>query len=139
METGFMRTISWKTIAPILVLIATIAGCSVFRQQPSAAPSAIGGNMITIKVQSYKFDPALIRAENPALFIFQVINATGSEQNLTLKSPKGQVIKSFNISPGGTAISNIELPDYGAYEFYSDKRFHATMGQKGRIQVGGAK
>ncbi len=60
---------------------------------------------------------------------------SGSEQNLTLKNPQGKVIKALNVGPKATAITNIELPDPGSYEFYSDKRFHASMLTKGHIVV----
>ncbi|MFZ2445462.1 MAG: hypothetical protein WAW37_03820 [Syntrophobacteraceae bacterium] len=137
-----MRKISWKMIVTALVLIVAISGCS-WKKTPAAAtktaPAASVGNLINIQAGTISFEPTLIKLEKPGDFILQVKNVTGSEQNLTIKNPQGKVIKALNVGPKATAISNVELPDPGSYEFYSDKRFHASMVMKGHIVVGAAK
>ena len=74
--------------------------------------------------------------EKPGLLAIEIKNASGSEQNFTLKDPHGNVLTNKNISSGGTVIVNVELPGPAVYEFYCNKTFHSTLGMKGRIIVG---
>ncbi|MEN6437186.1 MAG: cupredoxin domain-containing protein [Syntrophobacter sp.] len=130
-----MHNILPKSIIPLLVLIVLLAGCATKKAGPAIAPS-LGGTVITIEAGSYSFKPTTLRVGKPGPYVLQVINTTGSKNNLTLKDPRGNVIKAVDIPPKETTISNIDLPVAGAYEFFSDKRFRASMGMKGKIVVG---
>jgi uncharacterized cupredoxin-like copper-binding protein len=74
--------------------------------------------------------------DKPGLLAIEILNVSRSEHNFTLKDLRGKVLKSVNVSPSGSVIINVELPDPGVYKFYCNKMFHATLGMKGRIVVG---
>lgn len=122
----------------ILALILFAGGCAG-RSGPTVINLTASGNrLISIDASNYKFKPNDIRANEPGLFILQVHNTSaGSEHNLTITDPRGKVVKSVDIRPGQTTISNIELPETGTYRFYCNKRFHSSLGMKGRIVIGG--
>ena len=126
---------SKKSVFIILAVIAAIAGCAGTKVK-TAEPMSGGGSMIAIEARSYKFSPNEIRVEKTGLLAIEIKNAAGSVHNFTLKDPRGKVLKNRDISPGGSVILNVELPDPGVYEFYCDKHFHSTLGMKGRIVVG---
>jgi plastocyanin len=126
---------SKKSVFVILVVIAAIAGCAG-RTVQTAAPMSSGGSMIAIAAGNFKFSPNEIRVEKTGLLAIEMKNVSGSVHNFTLKNPRGNVLKNRDISPGGTVIVNVELPDPGVYEFYCGKHFHSTLGMKGRIVVG---
>ncbi|MEM5786830.1 MAG: hypothetical protein AAGU11_05885 [Syntrophobacteraceae bacterium] len=124
-----------KIIVPAILLFTFLFGCAGKKAQPLPA-SAGSGSVITIEAGSYSFNPSQVNLAGPGSYTLQVANTTGSETNLTLKNPRGQVIKAINTSPKGTSISVLDLTDSGIYEFHSDKRFRSSMGMKGRIVVG---
>ena len=126
-----------KLLVPVLMLIAFGTGCAG-KKGPAVIPTVAGGGVVTIEAGGYRFNPSLVQVEGPGPIILQVINKTGSDNNLTLKDPAGKIIKSVNIKARETVISNIELSDPGSYGFYCNKRLRATMGMKGRIVVGKA-
>ena len=126
---------SRKSAFVILVVIAALAGCAGKKVQ-TAAPMSSGGSMITIEAGSRKFSPNEIQVKKPGLLAVEIKNVAGSERNFTLKDPRGKVLKSINIRPGGSVIFNVELLDSGAYEFQSRKTLQSSFGMKGRIVVG---
>jgi plastocyanin len=126
---------SKKSVFVILVVIAAIAGCAG-RTVQTAAPMSSGGSMIAIEARSFKFTPNEIRVEKTGLLAIEIKNGSASVHNFTLKDPRGKVLKNRDISPGGSVIVNVELPDPGVYKFYCDKHFHSTLGMKGIIVVG---
>lgn len=130
-----MGLTSKKSIFVILVVIAALAGCAGKTVQ-TAAPMSQGGSIIEIKAGSFKFSPNEIQVEKPGLLAIEIKNVSGSEKNFTLKDPRGKVLKSRNISSGGSVIVNVELADPAVYEFYCDKIFKSALGMKGRIIVG---
>jgi len=132
-----MHNILSKSIIPLLAFMVLLAGCATRKAVPAAAPST-GGSVITIEAGSYSFKPDTIRIDKPGPYALQVINTTRSKSNLTLKDPRGNVIKTVNIPGKETTISNIDLAEAGTYQFFCDKGFRATMGMKGRIVVGGS-
>ena len=69
--------------------------------------------------------------KKPGLLAIEIKNASGSVHNFTLKDPRGNVLKNRDISPGGTVIVNVELPDPGVYKFYCNKHFHTDPGDEG--------
>ncbi len=92
--------------------------------------------MITIEAGSRKFSPNEIQVKEPGLLAVEIKNVAGSERNFTLKDPRGKVLKSIDVRPGGSVIFNVELLDSGAYEFQSRKTLQSSFGMKGRIVVG---
>jgi len=126
---------SKKSVFVILVVIAAIAGCAG-RTVQTAAPMSSGGSMIAIEARSFKFSPNEIRVEKTGLLAIEIKNGSGSVHNFTLKDPRGKVLKNKDISPGGSVILNVELPDPGVYKFYCGKHFHSTLGMNGIIVVG---
>ncbi|MGA2226897.1 MAG: cupredoxin domain-containing protein [Syntrophobacteraceae bacterium] len=126
---------SKKSVFVILVVVAAIAGCAG-RTVKTAAPMSNGGSMIAIEARSFKFSPNEIRVEKTGLLAIEIKNGSGSVHNFTLKDPRGKVLKNKDISPGGSVILNVELPDPGVYKFYCGKHFHSTLGMNGIIVVG---
>jgi plastocyanin len=137
-ENKMLHPLSRTRCILILALMIFAGGCAG-RSGPTAVnPTASGNRIISIDASNYKFKPNDIRAEKPGPFILQVHNtSSGSEHNLTLTDPHGKVVKSVDVRPGQTIISNIELPETGTYRFYCNKRFHSSLGMKGRIVIGG--
>jgi len=126
---------SQKSVFAILVVIAVLAGCAG-RTLQTAAPMSSGGSIVEIKASGFKFSPNEIRVEKPGLLAIEIRNVSGSEQNFTLKDPRGNVLMNKNISSGGSVIVNVELPAPAVYVFYCNKTFHSAFGMKGRIVVG---
>lgn len=124
-----------RSMVPLVVFIMLLTGCAGKKAGHSTAPST-SGSVITIEAGSYRFKPDTLRVGKPGQYVLQVINTTGSENNLTLKDPRGNVVKVVKVPSKQTAISNIDLPEAGTYEFFSAKRFRASMGMRGRIIVG---
>ncbi len=133
-----MRLLKTKFILSILFIAVLTASCGGNRVG-SAGPMASGGSIITIEASSYKFAPNDIRLERPGMLALEIKNVSGSEHNFTIKAPDGRVIKSIDIRPHSSIISNIDLPNPGTYEFYCNKTLHSTLGMKGKITVGSGK
>ncbi len=120
-------------LIPVLALLLLVAGCAGVQQTPVAlAP----GQTLVIKVDSYKFDPNYLQARQGDLVI-DLENISGSEHNITIKTPQGEMLMSKDLPAGSKTSLKISLPKPGIYEFYCDKPFHSTMGMKGRIEVTG--
>lgn len=122
----------------MLSFYALLTGCGGKGKVQSAAPMSSGGSLISIQAGSYKFSPSAVRVEKTGMIALEIKNVSGSEQNFTLKSPKGKAVASINIPPKSTIISNVELAEAGTYEFYSNKALKAGLGMKGRIIVPGS-
>ncbi len=122
----------------MLSLCAVLSGCGGKGKVQSAAPMSSGGSLIAIQAGSYKFSPSAVRVEKTGMIALEIKNVSGSEQNFTLKSPKGKLVTSINIPPKATIISNVELTEAGTYEFSSNKKLKAGLGMKGRIIVPGS-
>ena len=118
---------SKKSAFVILVVIAAIAGCAG-RTVKTAAPMSSGGSMIAIEARSYKFSPNEIRVEKPGLLAIEIKNAAGSVHNFTLKDPRGKVLKSRDISPGGTSSSTWNCLDPGPTNFTAEAFSHRPWG-----------
>jgi plastocyanin len=121
-----------------VLLAAMITGCAGRQVMIETTPLASGNSIITIEASSYKFKPNDIHVAKPGTLALEIKNVSGTEHNFTLKDSQGKILKNLNIRPKETAISNVDLGP-GTYEFYCDKRFHTTLGMKGRVVVGGAK
>lgn len=121
----------------VMLLAMAAAGCAGKSGPIVIMPTASGNRLIVMDAGNYKFKPRYFQAAKPGSFILQVRNTSwGTEHNLTLKDPHGKVVKSVDIHPGQTVISNIELTENGTYLFYCSKRFHAWLGMKGKIVIG---
>ena len=131
-----MRPSLNNLVTVIVFTLAVIAGCAGKERAVTASPMSNGGSMISIDVSNHKFTPSEIRVEAPGLLAVELRNISGSQQNFTLKDPRGKVLKSVDIHPSTSVIMNLELPDQGVYKFYCNKTFHATLGMKGQIIVG---
>lgn len=131
-----MRQDPSRPIIFVLVMITALAGCGGGARFKSAAPMSSGGSIITIEAGNYKFSPKEIRVEKPGLLAVEVKNVSGSEHNLTLKDPRGKILKTVDLHPRLSVIFNVELLEPGVYKFYCDKSFHSSYGMKGEIVVG---
>ncbi len=131
-----MRPDSKKSLFVILVVVASLAGCAGRGKVQSAAPMSNGGSIISIEASNFKFSPSKIEVEKPGLLAIDVKNVSKSAHNFTLKDRHGKVLKSVHLSPGGSVIVNVELPEPGVYKFYCNRTFHSTLGMNGQILVG---
>lgn len=117
-----------------LLLFLLIFGVSVGAQ--STVKVAEGKEtVIEMTASNMKFEPDVVRAQVGDNITLDIKNIASGSHNFTLKDPKGQVMKSVDLSPNQTATVKISLKEAGVYEFYCDKPFHATMGMKGRLEV----
>jgi plastocyanin len=131
-----MRPNSKRFVPVVLFMLAVIAGCAGKGRVETASPMSSGGSMISIEAANYKFSPSEVRVEKTGLLAVEIRNVSGSQQNFTLKDPRGKTLKTVDIRPAGSVIVNIELPDPGGYRFSCNKGFHSLLGMKGRIVVG---
>jgi plastocyanin len=126
----------WLAEAMVLTGVLTILGCASLGAPVTVKRTAEGNNVIHLKASSFEFEPNNVKIPKPGPLTVIVENISGTEHNFTIKNPEGQVLESFVLPPKKTISETLDLTDFGKYEFYCDKLFHATLGMKGQIQVG---
>lgn len=84
---------------------------------------------------NFKFEPAVIQARVGDNLSLEIRNTASGAHNFTLKDPKGQILKSYDLPPNQKITVRVSLREPGVYEFFCDKPFHSTMGMKGRLEV----
>ncbi len=127
-----MRMSSAKLLCYLFLLLLAVAACARVQKTPTVAQS---GGTLTMKIDSYSYDPNYIRARQGDVLTINLQNVSGSEHNLTIKDPKGKIILSQNVPARSNATVKIDLPVPGVYEFHCDKTGHSALGMKGRIEV----
>ena len=122
--------------AMLLLGLLAIVACARLGAPVTAKSPEEGKRLIHLEASSFKFKPNNIRVPEPGPLTLAVENISDAEHNITIKNPKGHVLKSVNLPPKKKISVTLDLTDPGKYEFYCDKPFHDTLGMKGQIQVG---
>ena len=131
------KSIAKRLVEAILLTGAlTVVGCAGLGSPVTVKSSEEGKRVVHVKVSSFKFEPNNIRVPEAGPLTLALENIADIEHNITIKTSKGQILKSVDLAPGHTISITVDLPDTGKYEFYCDKLFHASLGMKGQIQVG---
>ncbi len=127
-----MRSPSAKGMCYVLLLLVTVTGCARIQKTPTVAQP---GATLTMKMDSFRFDPNYIRITQGEVLTINLQNVSGREHNLTIKNPGGKTIINQDVPAGSTATVKVDLPTRGIYDFYCAKTGHSTLGMKGRIEV----
>ena len=120
----------------LLAVVLAIVGCTGLGTPVTVKSPEVGSTVIHLKASSFEFEPNNIRVPKSGPLTLEVENISGTEHNITIKNPEGQVLKSFSLPPKKTISETVDLFGPGKYEFYCDRPFHAILGMKGQIQVG---
>jgi plastocyanin len=94
-----------------------------------------GDKAVMITASSFKFEPNVIQAQRGDVLALKIENVSDGAHNLTIKDPRGDIVKSVDLPARETVHLVVDFPEAGVYEIYCDKPFHDTMGMKGRIEV----
>jgi plastocyanin len=121
-------------LGAFIILALVGAGCAGQRE-PKKMTAAAGKKTLAMTASNFKFEPSVIQALMGDTLVFKISNASSLAHNFTIKDPLGQIIESVELPPNKSVSVEIPLRDTGAYEFYCDKPFHATMGMKGHVEV----
>lgn len=112
-----------------------LAGCATGQSGKSVVSVPKGQEAVAIEASNFNFQPNEIQLSKKGTLKLNVKNTSSATHNITIKNPRGEVIKSVDIPVGETVPVTVDLPEAGVYELYCNKPFHATMGMKGRIVV----
>ncbi len=118
-----------------LVLLVILSSCAGGQPQTVATSVPSGKDVVTVEASSYKFSPNRIERRGEGKLTLEVKNVSSHDHNLTVKNPRGEILKSVDLPPNQTVPVSISLPEAGTYEFYCDKPFHSSLGMKGSIVV----
>ncbi len=123
---------SGRIIESIMVALA-VAACATAPQKPMVLEP--GEKTLAMKVDSFKFEPNVIKARRGDVLMMRLENIAGVEHNFTLNAPQGATLASVNVPSRGTADIRVNLTETGIYHFYCDKPLHSPFGMKGQIEV----
>jgi plastocyanin len=118
-------------LLPALLLLPP--GCSGTPEVPVDTAAPRGRQVIALKVKSFSFAPAYIRAFAGGELLLEVENLSGSDHNITVETPEGRTLLSVDLPGRETVTVKVRLKSTGIYPFYCDQPLHATMGMKGII------
>ena len=119
-----------------LALFLIAAGCSTGGELVKEIVTEPGRGTVTITASSFKFEPSVIEARRGTELTLEIVNVADASHNFTIKDPHDQILRSVDLPPKQTVSLKIPLQEAGTYEFYCDIPFHATLGMKGKIEVG---
>ncbi len=122
----------WARVMCFFLVLAALSACAGGQKTPTLVKP---GGVLTMKMDSYSFDPNYIRARPGDVLTINLQNVSGREHNLTIKDPQGKTILSQDVPSRSTATVKVDLPAPGIYDFHCDKTGHSTLGMKGRIEV----
>ncbi len=119
-----------------VIFLVAPGGCAHLQKPVSTGPGA-GRKVVMMTAKSYKFTPNNIRAAEGDVIVFSIKNISSVTHDFTLKDPEGRKIADRDLPAGKTTVIKAAFPEAGIYEFYCDIDFHAALGMKGRVVVGG--
>jgi plastocyanin len=133
MKKGSFRQIPLASF--YVAALLALAGCATGQSGKSVVSVPKGQEAVAMEASDFNFQPSEIQLTKKGTFKLNVKNTSSATHNITIKNPRGEVIRSVDIPVGETVPVTVDLPEVGVYEFYCDKPLHATMGMKGRIVV----
>jgi len=122
-----------RWVAKFIVVALTVAACASTQQKPITLDP--GEKTLIMKVESFKFEPNVMKAYQGNILTIKLENIAGVEHNITIRSPQGTTVASMDIPAKGTVSLRLNLAEAGVYHFYCDKPLHSTFGMKGEIEV----
>ena len=119
----------WVAMGTLLLLLAACAG----PQTRYPVPAGEGEKTVPLVATSFDFEPGVIAARQGDRLLLRVDNRSGTEHNLTVLSPAGEVLVD-RVLPGETVVEiPLTLTAAGTYPFHCGKFMHPAMGMKGEI------
>jgi plastocyanin len=118
-----------------LVLLVLVSGCGGHTQVVNVAAAPDQRVNVEMKASNFAFDPGVIVARKGDTLVLDVTNISGEKHNITVKDPRGKIIKSADLPSHQAVTLEIPLDTAGVYPFYCDVDLHSTMGMKGKIEV----
>lgn len=132
MGTCFSKRLAETVFVAVLLVSSGCTGLG----RPVTAEGQGDMKEIHLTASSYEFKPNNIKVPEPGSLTLIIENISGAGHNITVENPEGEVLKSVDLPAKKTTSVTVDLPSPGNYEFYCDIGLHATLGMKGRIQVG---
>lgn len=117
-----------------LCVFLSLAACAGLQPQVTVT-SEMGEKGLTIKADSFKFEPNNIRAYQGDSILLKVENISTAGHNFTIEDTQGRVIQNVDLPPKKTVEVRINLSEAGTHHFYCNKPFHPFFGMKGQIEV----
>ncbi len=129
-----MKAFHGAAAAASVALAMVLAGCATAPRTVQVEP----GGMLQVQAGDFFFDPDRIDLSSPGTLTLEVHNGARIQHNITVRDPQGAMVDSVNLPPGQTVRVSLALPVAGTYKMFCNKPFHATLGMRGQIVVGGS-
>lgn len=128
-----MRNPGLRRICPLL-LIVLLPACA---GKPTVYTVPLNGveRVVSLQADSFSFAPSIIRAHQGDRLLLKVTNEAGIRHNLTVRNPRGELIRDILLPAGETVEVPLLLTDEGIWEFFCNKPMHETLGMAGRIEA----
>lgn len=118
---------------PMVVSILGLAGCAVARVEGTAQPLPAGGYGVTMELVSFAFRPNVVTVEAGRPFTITAKNESWGKHNVTIRSSKGEIVKSVDVPGGQTRTFDLTLTEAATYALSCDVFLHPTFGMKGEF------
>jgi uncharacterized cupredoxin-like copper-binding protein len=118
----------------LLLLLLLLSACA---GQPTVytVPQNGAERVVSLQADSFSFAPSIIRAHQGDRLLLRVSNMAGIRHNLTVRNPRGELIRDVHLPAGETVEVPLLLTDEGTWEFVCNKPLHETLGMAGRIEA----
>jgi plastocyanin len=114
-----------------------LAGCGGDEgDDEAAAPSGPPIETVTISATDFKFDPASVELDKPAVYTFRLVNDGDAPHALEIEGA-GIEEETEEVAPGSSAELTVELEEGGEYELYCPIGNHRELGMEGTLTLGG--
>lgn len=118
-----------RWLVPVFLL--TGAGCATVRVEGVAERLPEGGQGITIEVSSFSFRPNVVSVKAGVTLTVTAVSRSSTKHNITIVTPDGETLESFDIFAGETVPFKTTLARPGRYTFYCDRFLHRPLGMEG--------
>jgi uncharacterized cupredoxin-like copper-binding protein len=99
--------------------------------------AASADKAIDVSLTDFKIDPPNPRIDTAGQVEFKVKNDGGTEHNLEVEGPNGEIELPSNLAPGQTGTLRVDLSKPGKYEWYCPVGKHREFGMEGEVTVAG--
>ena len=119
----------------LLALLLASGGRATVRVEGVAERLSEDGQGVTIEVSSFSFRPNIISVKAGVPITVKAVSQSDISHNITVLSPDGETLESFDIFVGETLSFKTTLVRAGRYTFYCDRLLHRPLGMKGVFVV----
>jgi plastocyanin len=118
---------------PTIVSILVLAGCAAARVEGTAQPLPAGGYGVTMELVSFAFRPNVVTVEAGRPITITAKNESWGKHNVTIRSPRGELVKSTDVPGGQTRTFDLTLTAPVRYVLSCDVFLHPTFGMTGEF------